>query len=59
MQERIKNKEYYQHQLFDFEYAQELLNQHINGKKDNSRILWLLFVFNSWYKQNFVEKNYL
>ena len=51
MQEVIKNKNYYTHQLLNFEYAQLLLKNHLEAKSDNSRVLWLIFVFNLWFKK--------
>jgi len=52
MRSIITNKSFYGHELFDFNFAQQLLKDHINGKNDNSRILWLIFVFNIWYKNS-------
>ncbi len=49
IQQVISNNSYYHHQLIDFEYVQILLKEHIAGKNDHSRVLWLVFVFNLWY----------
>jgi asparagine synthase (glutamine-hydrolysing) len=53
MKEIISDKKYFKHQFLNYEYVQILLAEHIKGKQDNSRVLWLIFVFNLWYsKQN-------
>lgn len=57
MQDIIRDEKYYQHKTLNYEYAQFLLNQHIKEKNDNSRVLWLIFVFNLWFwnqKDNFI-----
>ncbi len=53
MQSYITDKTYYTHNLFNYDYTQILLNEHLAGKKDRSRVLWLIFVFNLWYFHNF------
>lgn len=37
------------------DYAIKLLDEHISGKKDNSRKIWTIFMFGLWY-QIFIEK---
>lgn len=49
MQEIITDKSYFLHQLLNYEYVQVLLKEHIEGKNDHSRVLWLIFVLNLWY----------
>lgn len=53
MKEIIENKMYYQHNFFDYGFVQLQLKEHLTNKSDNSRLLWLILVFNYWYaKQN-------
>ena len=47
----IRDSSYYIHGLFDFNFVQSLLDQHLRGKNDHSRILWLIFVFNIWHNR--------
>ena len=51
----ISDNIYYKHDFFNYQYAQTLLRDHLSGKNDNSRVLWLIFVFNIWYFNNFVQ----
>ena len=37
------------------DYAIKLLDEHISGKKDNSRKIWTIFMFSLWH-QIFIEK---
>jgi len=46
------NHSYYEHNLLNYDYVQELFNAHIDGKEDNARQLWLVFVFNYWWNEN-------
>lgn len=45
------NKKYYKHNLLNYFYIISLLDEHLNKKNDNSRILWLVFVFNLWWNK--------
>lgn len=45
----LTQNKYYKHNKFDKKYVLSLLNSHIRNKKDNSRQLWLIFVFNYWF----------
>ena len=36
--------------LINKEYVLELLDEHIQGKKDNSRKVWTVFMFCLWYQ---------
>lgn len=36
-------------QLFNYEYIKELMEEHFSAQKDNSGILWALYVFEKWY----------
>lgn len=53
IREYLTNKDYFQHNLLNYNYVLNLLNEHLNKKNDNSRILWLVFVFNLWHSINF------
>ncbi len=48
----LTDKKYFSHNFLNFPYTTELYNDHIKNKKDNSRQLWLIFVFNYWYFNN-------
>lgn len=48
----------FQHGLLNKEYVIDLFNEHINNKQDNARQLWLIFVFNYWWKSNIYKKEY-
>lgn len=52
MQAIISDNMYYKHDFFNYQYAQTLLREHLSGKNDNSRVLWLIFIFNLWYRNN-------
>ena len=41
-------------QYFNTGNLVKLLNQHYEGKKDNSRKIWTLYMFIVWYRQYFV-----
>lgn len=38
--------------IFNLEYIQQLLNEHFERKENHASRLWLLFVFQKWYKRN-------
>jgi asparagine synthase (glutamine-hydrolysing) len=40
-------------QFFKEKYLLKLLNDHYNGKRDNSRKIWTVYVFLVWHKQYF------
>jgi len=42
--------------FFDTEEIIKLLDEHILGKKDNSRKIWAIYSFLIWYKEYFVER---
>jgi asparagine synthase (glutamine-hydrolysing) len=44
----LTDRRYYEHNLLDYAYVQDLFNGHINNREDNARDLWLIFVFNYW-----------
>ncbi|MBI3008328.1 MAG: asparagine synthase (glutamine-hydrolyzing) [Candidatus Omnitrophica bacterium] len=38
------------HGLFNYSFIEKLLKDHMAGKRDNSRQIWALFIFQSWYE---------
>jgi len=52
IREFIENRHHYEHGLLNYDYVQNLLDEHINNRNDNARQLWLVFVFNYWAKAN-------
>ena len=42
--------------FFDTNAIIELLDEHITGKKDNSRKIWTIYSFLVWYREYFVER---
>lgn len=38
--------------LFNYDYIQEIIDEHIKGKENHKNMLWNLFVFQKWYKKN-------
>lgn len=49
----LSEKNLKKHNFFRYEYIEELLEQHINQKQDQSVKLWTLFCFQKWYNYNF------
>jgi len=47
IREFITDRRYY-HDLVNYDYVQRMINDHAAGRADNSRPLWLVFVFNYW-----------
>jgi asparagine synthase (glutamine-hydrolysing) len=45
----ITGREYYDHDFLQYDYVCQLFTDHMNGKRDNARKLWLIFVFNYWW----------
>ncbi len=44
--------------LFQYEYIEKIIHEHLSGVKDFSFQLWTLFVFQKWYKKNiFLKKS--
>ncbi len=50
----IKENPYIQ-QKFSTEYIQQLEDEHISGKKDNARKIYVLLMFALWYN-TFIQK---
>lgn len=49
--EQLLSKEYIEEQgIFNYEYITQLLNEHFSGSKNRKSELWVLFVFQYWYK---------
>jgi len=48
----LTNQEFYEHNLLNYDYVQQMFSAHINNKADNARQLWLTFVFNYWMFKN-------
>lgn len=39
--------------LFEYDYIQSMIGEHVTEKRNRFSELWLLFVFQSWYQRNF------
>lgn len=52
MRDIITDKSMYDHSIFDYHFVQKILKEHTEGKNDHSRVLWLIFIFNIWYKES-------
>ena len=51
--EFLATRKYYENGPLSYEHTQQLLNEHIDRRRDNARELWLIFVLNYWtYKQS-------
>ena len=51
----IKENPYIQ-EKFDLSYIEQLENEHISGKKDNARKIYVLLMFALWYN-TFIPHN--
>ncbi len=65
IREWIKEKDIYNkikdtfkegNQFFKTEEIIKLLDEHVEGKKDNSRKIWTIYSFLIWYKEYFIER---
>jgi asparagine synthase (glutamine-hydrolysing) len=45
----IIDRQFYDHGLVNYDYADQLLTEHTNKHRDNARKLWLIFIFNYWW----------
>lgn len=45
--------------IFNFEKVSNLINNHINGKIDNTFRVWTFYCFQKWYKQIYQSSNIL
>ena len=43
-------------EFFDVKRILKLLNEHKNGKRDNSRKIWTIYTFLIWYQEYFVKR---
>jgi asparagine synthase (glutamine-hydrolysing) len=50
--EFLTNRKYYEHNLLNYDYVQQMLKAHTNNTADASRQLWLVFAFNYWTSRN-------
>jgi asparagine synthase (glutamine-hydrolysing) len=48
IREFLTARKYYENGPLNYEYAQQLFNEHITRHRDNARELWLVFVYNFW-----------
>jgi len=44
----------YAKEFFDVDYLNNLLNEHLEGKKNNARVIYTVFSFLLWYEQYFI-----
>jgi asparagine synthase (glutamine-hydrolysing) len=49
----LTNRRFYEHNLLNYNYVQEMFNAHISNRVDSARQLWLIFVFNYWMFKNY------
>jgi asparagine synthase (glutamine-hydrolysing) len=49
--ETFEKKKIEKEKIFRYSYIESLLKEHFSGKKDNSRLIWALFVFETWYNK--------
>ncbi len=52
IREFLTARKYYEDGPVHYEYAKQMFDEHINGRKDNARELWLIFVYNRWRYKN-------
>ena len=52
----IKNTFLEDNKFFNTKESLKLLDEHIEGKKDNSRKIWTIYTFLVWYKEYFIER---
>ena len=45
-----------ENEFFDNDKIIRLLEEHKNGKRDNSRKIWTIYVFLIWYQEYFVKR---
>ena len=56
IQNTLCEDKYFSHNLLNKSLINNLLTNHLSKKQDNSRQLWLVFVFNYWYSENFSNR---
>ncbi|MFH1371302.1 MAG: asparagine synthase (glutamine-hydrolyzing) [Planctomycetota bacterium] len=52
IREFLTARKHYEEGVLNYEYVKQMLDEHINGRKDNARELWLIFVYNRWRCRN-------
>jgi asparagine synthase (glutamine-hydrolysing) len=52
IREFLTARKYYEGGPVNYEYAKRLFDEHISGRKDNARELWLIFLYNRWKNKN-------
>jgi len=52
IEEFISSRRYYRHNYINYNYTQQLFNEHVTNQKDNAAKLWLIFIFNYWWYYN-------
>ena len=53
---KIKDRFSKSSEFFNVEEITKLLNEHYESKKDNSRKIWTIYSFLTWYDEYFVKK---
>lgn len=49
MREFLLGKTYFEHDFLAIQEVEKAYQEHLSGRHDHSRMLWLVFVFNYWY----------
>ena len=52
IREFLTARKYYEEGPLNYEYAKQMFDEHTDGRKDNARELWLIFVYNRWRCKN-------
>jgi asparagine synthase (glutamine-hydrolysing) len=52
VRQALSEKAYYAHGLVDRRRVQAMLDAHLAGAADSARPLWMVFVFNHWWRNN-------
>ena len=47
----VINRKYYTHNLINYDIVKKLLENHLKKVNNNSRVLWLVFIFNFWWNK--------
>jgi len=51
MLEVLSKEEIIKTNIFNYDFVNKLIKEHLNNKKDNRKILWNLIIFQNWYKK--------
>jgi len=49
LQETLSIQNLNKHHLFDIDFVQRIIIEHLNGKADHATKLWILYCFQKWY----------